>query len=67
MSDRSILNPVNDRAGSAVETGQGAILLVEDDPQHIDIEPRRSGIEKPGIWLRRGPFASRTRRTHVIS
>jgi hypothetical protein len=32
MSDRSILNPVNDRAGSAVETEQGAILLVEDDP-----------------------------------
>jgi phosphate transport system substrate-binding protein len=32
MSDRSILNPVNDLAGSAAETGQGAILLVEDDP-----------------------------------
>jgi hypothetical protein len=32
MNDRSILNPVNDRAGSAAETGQGAILLVEDDP-----------------------------------
>jgi hypothetical protein len=32
MSDRPILNPVNDRAVSAAETEQVAILLVEDDP-----------------------------------